>query len=331
MSSSSSASYSGERWSIAPAQKMRPITEPRCSTIFSPAGSLSMRAPIIAWSESGIRSLPSAPCSSEHAHRLLDEQRIALGLVEQARPDVLATPGAPRAVRRQAPRSRRAPSGSSSIAVERTRPPPQPGRTSSSSGRARQRISSARSRTHCARWSISSSSGSSAQWMSSKTMISGWTSASSSANSRAAQAISGAPRSPSTASITPDARPSSSAIASSPQHSISFCLAVSIGSSSVIPAADLTISASGQYVMPSPYGSARPREDRRALDPGEELADQPALPHSRLAVDREDVRPPVADRARERVLEQVELRLAADERRETRSRAGCPSSAAIAR
>ena len=63
MSSTSSEWYSGERWSIAPAQKVRPITEPRWSRIFAPAGSLSMRAPIIAWSESGILSPPSAPCS----------------------------------------------------------------------------------------------------------------------------------------------------------------------------------------------------------------------------------------------------------------------------
>jgi len=59
-----SESYSGERWSIAPAQNVRPITEPRCSTIFAPAGSRSMRAPIIACRESGMRSPPSAPSST---------------------------------------------------------------------------------------------------------------------------------------------------------------------------------------------------------------------------------------------------------------------------
>ena len=62
-------------------------------------------------------------------------------------------------------------SGSSSIAAARRRPPPQPGRMSSSSGRARQTIRSGASLTRSARCSISSSSGSSAQWTSSKTRI----------------------------------------------------------------------------------------------------------------------------------------------------------------
>ena len=49
-------------------------------------------------------------------------------------------------------------------------------------------------------------------------------------------------------------------------------------------------------------------EDRGAFDTREEFTDQAALPHSRFPVDGEDVRTPVADRAREGVLEQVELR-----------------------
>ena len=49
-------------------------------------------------------------------------------------------------------------------------------------------------------------------------------------------------------------------------------------------------------------------EDRGAFDAREEFADQAALPDSRFSVDGEDVRAPVADRAREGVLEQVELR-----------------------
>ena len=55
-------------------------------------------------------------------------------------------------------------------------------------------------------------------------------------------------------------------------------------------------------------------EDRDALGAGEELAQQPALPDAGLAVDGEDVRTAVADRPRKRVLEQLELRLAPDER-----------------
>ena len=65
-----------------------------------------------------------------------------------------------------------------------------------------------------------------------------------------------------------------------------------------------------------------PGEDRRALDAGEELACEPALPHSRFAVDREDLRPPVPKRARIGVFEEVELRLAADERRRDGARLG---------
>ena len=82
----------------------------------------------------------------------------------------------------------------------------------------------------------------------------------------------------------------------------------------MIPAADLTISANGQYVTPSPYGRRAAGEDRGAFDPREEFADQAALPNSGFPVDGEDVRAPIADRAIEGVLEQLELRHASDER-----------------
>ena len=61
---------------------MRPITEARCSSRFSFVGSRSMRAAIIAWSVSGIRSCGRAALE-QHPSRLLDEERIALGLLEQ--------------------------------------------------------------------------------------------------------------------------------------------------------------------------------------------------------------------------------------------------------
>ena len=47
-------------------------------------------------------------------------------------------------------------------------------------------------------------------------------------------------------------------------------------------------------MTPSPYGSAAPDEDARALDAVEELAREAALADARLAVDREQVRAPVA-------------------------------------
>ena len=49
--------------------------------------------------------------------------------------------------------------------------------------------------------------------------------------------------------------------------------------------------------------------------PVDELAREPALADAGLAVDRDERRAAVAHRARERVLEQLELGLAADERR----------------
>ena len=61
-------------------------------------------------------------------------------------------------------------------------------------------------------------------------------------------------------------------------------------------------------------------EDARLFDALEELAREPALPDPGLAVDREEVRALVLDHAAERVLEQLELEVAADERRGDRRR-----------
>ncbi len=193
-------------------------------------------------------------------------------------------------------------SGSSSIEVERTRPPPQPGRCSRSSGRARQMMRSG-ARTQSAMCSISSSSGSSAQWMSSKKRTSGCTSASVTMTSRAAHAISCELRSPSSASSIPAAR------------------AQNVGDRLLLAAlAELRERLLERVVV----GDARSRldhlrqrpvgdalavwkaaaaQDARALEPVDELPREAALPHSRLAEDREQVGTAVANRARERVLE----------------------------
>src|SRR5204863_658287 len=56
-----------------------------------------------------------------------------------------------------------------------------------------------------------------------------------------------------------------------------------------------------------------------ALEPVDELPREPALPHTHLAVEGHERCAAVADRARERVLEQLELGLAADERRRERA------------
>ena len=180
-----------------------------------------------------------------------------------------------------------------------------------------------------------SSSGSSAQWMSSKHEHERLRRRRARRPRRAPPRRSPvAARSPRHGVEHPDASPSRSATASLAQHSRSF----SIASSSGVVVGDArrppcTISASGQYVTPSPYGSARPGEHRRALEPVDELARETALPDPRLAEDRDEMRAPVAHGARERVLEQVELLVAPDERRARRraGRAGLRASAQTTR
>ena len=70
----------------------------------------------------------------------------------------------------------------------------------------------------------------------------------------------------------------------------------------------------GQRPVGEPFseGKRAPREHGRALEPREELADEPALADARIAEDRHELRPPVANGPRERVLQQVELLLPAD-------------------
>src|SRR6185503_20551764 len=60
---------------------------------------------------------------------------------------------------------------------------------------------------------------------------------------------------------------------------------------------------------------AAAREHGRALEARDELAREAALPHTGIAVDRDERGAAVARRPRKRVLEQLELGLAADERR----------------
>jgi hypothetical protein len=79
-------------------------------------------------------------------------------------------------------------------------------------------------------------------------------------------------------------------------------------------------------------------EDRRALDALDELGDEARLAEPGLAVDGDELRAPVAHRSRECVLEELELRLAPDERRLHRApggvehpkRAPCPQRLAAA-
>ena len=219
----SRSSTSGSRCATAPSQKIRPITAARWSSRFSFRRSRSMRAAIIAWSVSGIRFEEVPPSSSI---RVVSSTKSGLPSVFSSsvfRSEVESWRSASSASSSSSLSS--GASGSSSVAAARRRPPPQLGRMSSSSGRARQRIISGASLTRSARCSISSSSGSSPQWTSSKTRISGLASASSAAHSRAAQAISCWLRSVSIPSSTPTASASRSATASSPHWARSFEIA----------------------------------------------------------------------------------------------------------
>ena len=180
----------------------------------------------------------------EHPDGLLDEERVALRLVQERLPQ------APRQRRvrdervdeRRCPPLRERPQVDRDRAASASSPP---GSRSRSSGRARQTISTGASSTLSARCSMRSRSGSSAQWTSSKPSTSGCASASDVAHSCAAQAISCPRRLPETVSSTPEASPSKSATASLEQASLSFSNASSGESSGEIPAASWTISASG--------------------------------------------------------------------------------------
>ena len=151
--------------------------------------------------------------------------------------------------------------------------------------------------------------------MSSKTRTSGCVWAISCAHSRAAQAISCWLRSPWTASSTPVARPSRSATASAGQHSRSFSSATSSGSSSAMPADALDHLRERPVRDALAVGRQRPTS---TVVPSTESRNSRArrlLPTPGLAVDREEMRPPVAQGSGERVLEELELGVPADERR----------------
>ena len=298
-SASSTSSTSGRDAAIAPAQKLRPITDARCSTVFDSrrqAGRCARRSAPGACPGSA-PAARSSPHSATHPHR---PPRGRAGCPRSSRAAPRGVLADEVVVRRESASTScslsAAPSGSSSIEVARTRPPPQFGRTSSSSGRARQRISSgrrapSRSGARSARAAAPRPSGCPRR----RARAAG-SAPCSWAHSRAAQAISCWLRSPWTASSTPVARPSRSATASAGQHSRSFSIATSSGSSSAMSAAPLTISASGQYVMLSPYGRQRPL---RTVAPSSESRNslrEPALADAGLAVDREEVRAPVARR-----------------------------------
>ncbi len=283
-------------------------------SVFWDAGSRSIRAAMSACSVSGIRSTwPSSPCTSM---RTVSSRKSGFPSVLSSTSSRSSGVSGVSAVSADASSSASPrPSGSSSIESARVRPPPHDGCWSSSSGRARQRISSGASRTQPARCSMSSSSGSSAQWMSSNPSTSG--------------CLAGEPLGP---------------LAHRPLDLLLAALVVErvehargepeqVGDLLVL-AEDhqLLLRLGAVVVVGDPGGGlhhlgerpvgdalavreAAPDEHRRALERGDELAREPALAHAGLAVERDEVGAAVADGALVRVAEQLELALAADERR----------------
>ena len=200
-------------------------------------GALQQLFPAEAGGRSGRRSAPAACRGSarsrrrsprEHPDGFLDEERVALALVE----DRLT--GADSQLSVEQGLDQRLAVGAAPAAPARS--PSHAGRRSSRDGRAaRAAPGTAAGSERSSPWTCARSAraASSAQWMSSKTSTSGCGSASFSAHSRAPPAISCWFRSPFTASRTPDARASRSAGLVG-QQSRSFSSASSSRSSSAI-------------------------------------------------------------------------------------------------
>ena len=304
-------SRSGASRSSAPRQKTRPTSAALWSTRFSSGSSRSIRAAISACTVSGMRWRASL---SSPSTRAISSRKSGLPSARSSTSARCA--GGTSLIRASASSSlSRGSSGTRSIALALRMPPPHDERVSSSSGRATAMISTGAVRSDLARCSISSSSGSSAQCTSSKTSTSGCTSASCSAQRSAAQVSCSGVRSPSAAPRTPSATASRSATASLSQQRRSFSNASFAGSSSVIPGARLDHRRERPVGDALAVGKRAPGQGRHALEALDELADEPALSEPGLAEDGDELDAAVADGTAQRVLEQLELAVAADERR----------------
>ncbi len=97
-------------------------------------------------------------------------------------------------------------------------------------------------------------------------------------------------------------------------------------------ASSFRISASGQYVTPSPYGRQRPRTTDRAGSCASAQAtnsrDEAALADARVAVDRHEVRAALGGRALVKAPQQLELGVAADHRRAQARERRAPAASA---
>ena len=278
----------------------------------------------------GERQLGSPSASAEHADELLCVERVAAGVRRAAR----ATLGLPTAVREErragAARSRTAESGESETVSALRLPPPQPGRRSSSSGRAVQTTRSGTPVAQSTRWSTKSSRPSSAQWRSSKTSTSGRCSASASKKRRHAA---NASRRRSPASCRGPAEPDERAeVLVHPRASTSSSTTASTAVASLAAAA----SASSRLEDPGlglHHLAERPEADafavgqRAALAPGDELADR-----SSSAAQSSTEEPALADPGRADQRDQLRralaLRSARPRRGAARARRSRPTSSA---
>ena len=126
----------------APGQKTLPRTAASWSSSFSSGGSGSSRAAMSPWTVSGSGRSSIDAALGEHARELLGVERVAAGAREQRLLGLGRQHGLRRAARRAGAPSRRPTSGASESVGAFSLPPPQPGRRSSSSGRAVQTTSS---------------------------------------------------------------------------------------------------------------------------------------------------------------------------------------------
>ena len=277
------------------------------------AGRRSMRAAMSACSVSGIRSAPARGRSA--SIRIVSSTKSGLPSVFASTAAVSI--GSSRAAVSDATSSALSCgcSGSSSIAVARTRPPPQPGLMSSSSLRARQRSMSGASRTEAARCSISSSSGSSPQWTSSNIEHE---------RLRLGELLgpgAGGPGDLLLAALALDRLEHPDRETEQVGDGLVLAAVAKLllrGVERVVVGdSGRRLHHLGERPVRDAFavGQAASHQHGRALEARDELAREPALADARVAVEGEERGAAVADRAREGVLEQLELALPADERR----------------
>ena len=273
-----------------------------------------MRAAISACSVSGIRSTARAVRLGQHADRLLEEQRVPFGLLEQRGARRRRGSSSSSSASISASLSS-APSGSSSIAVARTLPPPHPGRMSSSSGLA-EAEKQQRDAAHPGAEVLDQ--------LEQRLLAPVDVLEHEDERLRLRKLLGPGPRGPGDLLLVVLGLHGLEDAGREP-HQVGHGLvraAVAELLDRVVervvvgdPGSDLDHVGEPRVGHALAVGQRAAEEDRGRLEPLDELSRQPALADSRVAEDREQVGAAVADRPRIRVLQELELRLPADERR----------------